>query len=171
MAPPVSPAKADIVPTPEIKTTQTPQKIPAAATTPSVPVVPKMSAAVDKVDHAVKSQPHREEEIRRAVTQWADAWSKRDATTYLSYYASDFAPPEGMKRAEWEAQRKSRLSKYHSIKLTLRNIKVSYSGGNTASVSFAQDFRADNHMEIRTKKELDLKNTQGRWLIVSEKNS
>lgn len=171
--PPVPQMKVTVAPVPEMKAAPVPPIKPVVATTPEATVtpVPKMSAAAAPADHAVKSQQRAEVEIRRAVMQWADAWSRRDAASYLAFYAVDFIPPEGMRRADWEAQRKSRLSKYHSIKITLRNVKISYLGGNAASVSFAQDFRADNHMEIRTQKELGLKNTQGRWLIVSEKNS
>jgi hypothetical protein len=167
--------KASVTSIPETKATPVPPMTPVVATAPemkaTVATVPKKNAAVDQVDRTAKSQQRGEMEIRRAVMQWADAWSRRDAASYLSFYAADFNPPEGMRRADWEGQRKSRLSKYRSIKVTLRNMKISYLGGNTASVSFAQDFRADNHMEIRTKKELDLKNAQGHWRIVNEKNS
>ena len=167
--------KANITSIPEITATPVPPLAPAVAAVPEIKAtvapVPKMNAALDQVGQAAKSQQRGEKEIRRSVMQWAEAWSRRDAVSYLSFYATDFIPPEGMRRADWEEQRKSRLGKYRSIKVTLRNIKINYLGGNAASVSFAQDFRADNHMEIRTKKDLGLKNTQGHWLIVSEKNS
>jgi ketosteroid isomerase-like protein len=115
-------------------------------------------------------QPQVETEIRQMIAQWVGAWSRRDASAYLSFYAADFALPEGMQRAEWAAQRQSRLAKYHLIEVNLSTIKINYHGGDTATARFYQDFRADNYRETGTKKELLLKNVQGQWLIVSEQS-
>lgn len=132
--------------------------------------VPEIQAATDQSAIAAKPQQLVETEIRQMAMQWAEAWSRRDAATYLSFYAADFSLPEGMQRGDWEAQRQSRLRKYRSIEVTLKNVEISYSGGDEASVRFAQDFQADSYKEMGTHKELRLKNVQGRWLIVSEKN-
>ena len=126
---------------------------------------------VSKADQSVKLQQSADTEVRNTLMQWEDAWSRRDSAAYLSYYAADFVTPDGMSRLDWEGQRKSRLGKYHSIKVTLRNIKVSLRGENSATVTFAQDFKADNHMEIKTTKQLELKKSRSRWLILSEKAS
>lgn len=120
---------------------------------------------------AVKPQQRAEAEIRQMVMQWVKAWSRRDAAAYLAFYAADFNLPEGMRRADWEVQRQLRLQKYHSIKVSVRNMKISYPGEGAASVRFDQDFRADRYRETGIKKELHLKNIQGRWLIVGEKNA
>ena len=127
-------------------------------------------ATIEQAAVEAKPEQREEAEIGQLVQQWAEAWSRRDVAAYLSFYAADFNLPEGMQRSEWEAQRQSRLRKYHSIEVILKNIKISYSGGDVASVSFAQNFQADNFREIETQKELFLKNVQGRWLIVGEKN-
>jgi len=131
---------------------------------------PEMQVTTDQAAIATKPQQLPEAEIRQMVMQWAEAWSRRDAAAYLAFYAADFSLPEGMQRAGWEAQRQSRLRKYRSIEVTLNNVEISYSGGDVASVRFTQDFLADSYKEIGTQKELHLKNIQGRWLIVSEKN-
>ena len=128
------------------------------------------SLTIEQAAVEAKPEQREEAEIGQLVQQWAEAWSRRDVAAYLSFYAADFNLPEGMQRSEWEAQRQSRLRKYHSIEVILKNIKISYSGGDVASVSFAQNFQADNFREIETQKELFLKNVQGRWLIVGEKN-
>lgn len=109
-----------------------------------------------------------EPEIRNAVNQWAEAWSRRDAAAYLAFYAAEFPPPQDLSRSEWEVQRKSKLGKYQSITVTLKNIKVSHAGGDEAKVNFTQDFKADSFKEMGTQKELRLKKIQGRWMIVSE---
>ena len=135
------------------------------------PPVPMKQATVDQADLAIRQQQRAQAEIRRMVMQWVEAWSRRDAAAYLSFYAADFNLPEGMQRVDWEAQRQSRLRKYRSIEVTLKNLKISYPGGDTANVRFTQDFQADSYTENGTQKELRLKNIQGSWFIVSEKNS
>ncbi len=110
-----------------------------------------------------------ETDVRRAVTQWAGAWSRQDAESYLACYAGDFRTPDGMSLAEWEAQRELRIAKPHSIKVALKQIEVSFAGDGIATVRFVQDYRADSYLEKGTKKELRLKNENGRWRIFSEK--
>jgi len=163
--------KAEEVASPATEVTPTTQPILTIPALSSIKVIPPpvLKVAVSKVDQSVKLQKAGEAEIRTTLVQWEDAWSRRDAEAYLSYYAMDFLTPDGMSRSDWEAQRKSRLGKYLSIKVTLRNIKVNLRGENFASVTFSQYFKADNHMEIRTTKQLELKNMRGRWLILSEK--
>jgi ketosteroid isomerase-like protein len=132
---------------------------------------PDVRAAGNQAGLAASPQQLAEAKVRQMVMQWAEAWSRRDAAAYLAFYADDFNLPEGMLRADWEAQRQSRLHKYRSIEVTLKNVKISYSGGDAASVRFTQNFRADSYREKGTQKELHLKNIQSRWFIVSEKNS
>jgi ketosteroid isomerase-like protein len=111
-----------------------------------------------------------EAEIRQMVEHWAEAWSRRDAAAYLSYYSANFELPEEMQREEWEAQRQLRLGKFRLIEVTLKRIEINYTGGNTATVRFIQDFQADGYKELGTEKVLTLENHKGSWLIVSEKN-
>lgn len=113
--------------------------------------------------------PSAETGVRLAVTQWAAAWSRQDAESYLACYADDFNVPDGMSRAAWEAQRKSRIAKPRSIKVVLTQVEVSLASDGIATVRLVQDFRADNYRETGTKKELRLRNENGRWRIFSEK--
>ena len=137
---------------------------PPVAAAPSVAAAPQAAQA----SPAATPQPAVEPAIRQNVTQWAEAWSRRDLAAYLSSYAADFKPPQGMSRTDWEAQRKVKLGKYKSIAVTLKNVTVSVTGSDAASVTFAQDFKGDSFREMGTKKELRLKKIQDRWLIVSE---
>ena len=116
------------------------------------------------------AMPQTETQIRQMVAQWAQAWSRRDASDYLSFYAADFILPEGLQRSGWEAQRKSRLNKYRSIAIGLSNVEIGKFDALHANVNFVQDFRADRYQELGIKKELILKNVKGRWLIEAEKS-
>lgn len=140
---------------------------PQAAAAPQPTAAPQPAVAA-KQPAAAPAPQNAEPEIRQSVTQWAEAWSRRDVATYLASYGPDFKPAQGMSRPDWEAQRKSKLGKYKSIQVTLKDVKVDYSGGEAAGVKFTQDFKGDSFKETGVKKELRLKKTQGRWLIVSE---
>jgi hypothetical protein len=109
-------------------------------------------------------------EVHQMVMQWADAWSRRDAAAYFSFYGRDFNLPSGVSRADWEALRQSRLQKYNSIEVILKNIKITFTGSDAASVLFTQDFLTNNYKEKGIPKELHLKKSQGRWFIVREKS-
>ncbi|MDX8399121.1 MAG: hypothetical protein R8K20_02600 [Gallionellaceae bacterium] len=128
-----------------------------------IPVKNKQPAAKKKSHKRTKA------EVRKAVIHWAKAWSRRNVKSYLACYAGNFSAANGMSRAEWKSQRKSRIGKPHSIKVRLKNIKISMSGNNTAIVRFSQSYRADRRSTIRTGKELRLINKKGHWLIIREK--
>jgi ketosteroid isomerase-like protein len=128
-------------------------------------------AAASQVVVAARPQPNEDAKVRQDIQQWADAWSRRDTAAYLAAYADDFVVPEGMTRAAWEAQRKSRLRRYRSIAVILSDIEISLSGSDQADAVFTQDFLADDYREMEVRKELRLRKVGGRWLIVSEKNA
>ena len=183
LSPPATETKSTIVVAPQVKTELVASPLVDTKLAPQITTTdfsststklvtsPVSKENVAEIKHPSKSIQPGENEVRQVVMQWGDAWSRRDSDAYLSYYATDFVTPTGVSRSDWEALRKSRLGKYRSIKVTLRNIKVSFRGDNIAIVSFAQDFKADNQMEIKTTKQLELKNMRGHWRIVREKAS
>ena len=114
-------------------------------------------------------QQSSEEDVRRALMHWAQAWSRRDVGSYLACYAGDFSAADGMSRSAWKAQREARISRPHSIRVTLNKIKISMSGDDAATARFLQSYRADRAAPRGTGKELRLKKENGRWLIVSER--
>ncbi len=118
---------------------------------------------------AVKPKQNEESRVRQTIQQWAEAWSRRDDAAYLSFYADDFNVPEGLTRADWLAQRKTRLRKYRTIAVTLGGIEILLIGGDQAKADFTQDFQSESYKETGVKKELVLRNANGQWLIVSEK--
>lgn len=103
----------------------------------------------------------------RTVEEWAAAWSRRDVPAYLAFYASSFSTPRGMSRADWDAQRRERLSKPEFIKVTLSDMKTSGNDGNI-SVQFKQRYES-NLLTSSTRKTLILEKQGGAWKITSEK--
>src|SRR5437016_10535849 len=90
-------------------------------------------------------------EVLKAVTGWAEAWSKKDANAYLSYYAGDFKTPGGEARPAWEKTRRERIAAPKSIEVKVDSPKVTLRGSNEASVTFRQDYRSDKLTSSNTK--------------------
>jgi len=107
-------------------------------------------------------------EVLKAVNSWAEAWSKKDANAYLSYYAGDFKTPGGEARPAWEKTRRERIAAPKSIEVKVDSPKVTLRGSNEASVTFRQDYRSDKLTSSNTKT-LELVKADGRWQIREEK--
>lgn len=119
---------------------------------------PKSSAPGDDIEKAV----------RAAVAQWAQAWSSQDVARYLASYAPDFEPPKGLSRAEWEKQRRERLTNPRHIQVTVRDLRIAPLGGERVKASFRQHYKTDR-MEAKTSKTLVFVKVGSRWLIQQER--
>ncbi|MEQ1661196.1 MAG: tetratricopeptide repeat protein [Thiobacillus sp.] len=100
-----------------------------------------------------------------AVNRWAKAWASQDVNAYLAAYANDYAA-DGMSRADWEAQRRARITAPQSISVTLSDMVVEPQG-DTATASFRQSYRSDR-LNSSVRKTLKLAQRDGEWRIVSE---
>ena len=108
-------------------------------------------------------------EVVATVNGWAQAWSKKDADGYLSYYAKDFKTPGSESRAEWEKARRSRITAPKSISVAIGSPKVTLSGADRATVTFRQTYRSDVLKSSNTKTLVMVKN-EGRWQIQQERS-
>ena len=109
------------------------------------------------------------EEVLKAVNGWAQAWSKKDADAYLAYYAKDFKTPGSEVRAEWEKNRRARITAPKSIAVGVEAPKVTMSGADRATVTFRQNYRSDV-LKANSRKTLVMVRSNGRWQIVEEKS-
>jgi tetratricopeptide (TPR) repeat protein len=105
--------------------------------------------------------------IRKAVSDWAAAWSRQDVDAYLGFYGADFTPPRGMDRRSWARQRRQRVSNPGRIQVTLTNIDVSQPTPDSAVVKFLQSYDSDGFVGD-ARKQLKLKRYDGGWRIVAE---
>src|SRR4051812_26284420 len=108
-------------------------------------------------------------EVITALNAWAQAWSKKDADAYLSFYAADFKTPAGESRAEWEKARRSRITAPKSISVAIASPKVTMAGPNQAKVTFRQTYRSDV-LKNTSSKTLVMVKADGRWRIQQEKS-
>lgn len=140
--------------------------IPAAAKSVAKPVavepapVKPALAKPNPVNPAIANK-----DVEAAVTRWAQAWSARDIDTYFAAYASNFTT-DGLTHAEWEAQRRARITAPAMINVKISNLKVEQQG-DTASATFNQSYRSDRHQST-VKKTLKLALQNGQWRIVGE---
>ncbi len=144
---------------------------PAAAPT-AVAAAPKEAAkpAPEKPKPAAeKPAADATAEVLAAVNAWAQAWSKKDADAYLSYYAKDFKTPGNEPRAAWETTRRSRVTAPKSISVTLGSPKVIMDGAERATVRFRQNYKSDV-LKSNSSKTLVMIRSDGGWKILEEKS-
>ena len=141
-----------------------PEKPPAAVEKPA-PTPAKPAPPVEK------PAANASAEVVNALNGWAQAWSKKDADGYLSYYAKDFQTPKGEPRAQWEKDRRTRIGAPKSISVSVASPKVTMNGANQASVSFRQSYRSDVFNGTSTKTVVMVKAADGRWQIQQEKTN
>ncbi|HVK53424.1 MAG TPA: tetratricopeptide repeat protein [Burkholderiales bacterium] len=134
---------------------------PAVATVIETPVAEPTPAAEKSA--SVADQP----EVVATIESWAKAWSDKNATAYLGFYAPNFKTPNGESRESWEKQRKDRIQSAKRIKVSISQPKVSLSG-DEATIVFRQDYQS-NTLKNVSRKTLELVKSDGRWLIKSEK--
>src|SRR5712691_10350667 len=132
---------------------------------PKEPAKPPVAAAAKAPE---KPAADSNAEVLKAVKGWAEAWSKKDANAYFSYYAGDFKPPGGEARPAWEKARRERIAAPKSIEVEVDSPKVTLRGNNEASVTFRQNYRSDKLTSSNTKT-LELVKADGRWQIQEEK--
>ena len=146
---------------------------PAAATTAvaAAPKEPAKPVAVEKPAKPAATAPAGDpnKEILNALNGWAQAWSKKDADTYLGYYAKDFKTPGGEARAEWEKTRRARITAPKSIWVSLEQPKVTMSGAERATVTFRQNYKSDV-LKSNSRKTLVMVKADGGWKILEEKS-
>ncbi len=107
-----------------------------------------------------------EDDAKRAMQAWADAWAARDIKTYLAAYAPGYKP-KGMSHAAWLKQRQQRIGQAKQIKVGISDITVKVADESHATVSFKQDYSSDAYHDISSKT-LALEKRGDAWLIVAE---
>lgn len=175
---PAAPSSA-VTPPPAEVTTISPA---ASAPAPVAPVTPEPAVAVaasapqakaDRPVAAATPPPDPRHELQKAIVfavrNWANAWSAQDVDRYLSCYAAEFTPPDGLSRGDWEAQRRKRLIDPRYIKVEIADIQVHALGDGHARASFRQKYQSDTYSD-EVRKTLLLKKNNGVWQIVEERS-
>ena len=166
----------DLVATPTViasrETASPPAVVAKAPEKPATPPVEKPAApppAEKPAPPAAAEKPvSQNSEIVGTLKAWADAWSKKDSSAYLSFYAPDFKPPKGESREAWEKDRRARIAAPKSIAVTLASPKVSMEDASHARVTFRQTYLSDVFKGTSTKTMVMAKTADGQWKIQQE---
>ncbi len=105
--------------------------------------------------------------VLKSVSEWADAWARRDEEAYLAAYDASFTPEGGGSRADWEKRRRLLLGVARNIDLKIESPSVDRNDDGTATVTFQQIYRSDSYRDAVVKK-LRMVERDDRWLIVDE---
>lgn len=145
-------------------------------TAPAPAIQQKQEAVVQEEttskDTGKSTSPADQEQGKKAIAQvlnaWSTAWSGKQVNRYLAFYAPDFKLPGGGSRAAWAAQRRERISKPKSIRVTVESPQISLTDATHAKVVFKQSYRSDS-LQSSGRKTLLLVKTGGKWLIQEER--
>jgi tetratricopeptide (TPR) repeat protein len=163
-------AKAE-VPT-KLASVAAPPKPPTPAPTAKDPAKAPETAAKGKIappkEPAKAAAAQDSDAVLKAVNGWAKAWSDNDVNGYLAHYASDFQPPKGVSRSDWEAQRKARIAKPRKIEVEIVSPKVSFNEKGQITVTFRQHYRSDA-LKVTSAKSLVMVKAGDKWLIQQER--
>jgi adhesin transport system outer membrane protein len=105
--------------------------------------------------------------VSNALSAWASAWKATDTAGYLASYAPGFQPSGKQSRQEWEAQRRSVLSRAKGVDVRITDLRVDMLDPRRALTKFVQTYRSDNYSDV-VQKTLEWESINGKWLITRE---
>lgn len=117
------------------------------------------------------------EDIKRqvfdALNVWITAWAKQDVDKYLSMYSQDFEPGNRKSRAEWEKQRRLRITNKAQIRIDAVDVVLEVGSSTAVVATFQQHYRADVLNEISNKMLVFIRDSEksNQWRIVDERTS
>lgn len=162
-----SAARSEAVTTTKPETLKAEVVKPAPPQKEAVPSVPGQ-AEVSKIEpgKAKGLDESTRQHLQAAVEAWAQAWTAQNMAAYLGAYAPDYTPSKWTTRADWEAERASRIVGRQFVKVSVSNFSFENKSSKTA-VRFDQVYESDN-IRSTHRKRLDLAQIDGRWKIVRE---
>ncbi|MDH3255256.1 MAG: hypothetical protein OEM62_09720, partial [Acidobacteriota bacterium] len=107
--------------------------------------------------------------VEAIVRAWATAWADQHVEAYLDSYSRSFIPPDGMTRADWEAQRRTRILRPDWIRLSLGPITSTVLEGGTIHADFDQTYATPTYSD-EVRKNLVLTREDGGWKIAEERS-
>ena len=151
---------------PPVSRVSTASPDPAASLDPTDSLEPTVTAPVEGSTEDITQENTRA--LKERLEQWRLAWQAGDVERYLEYYAPSFQPENGMSRAVWESQRRTRVTPEKKIELQLSDIQAQTAAEQgMATVSFVQAYQSENYQES-ARKELRFKQIADQWYIVGE---
>lgn len=151
-----------------------PQTMPTVVAAAKPPQIAAKKAEAEAPKAEVK-QPNKliapsntdQEDILKAVENWAKSWSNKDTNAYLAHYSKEFQTPKGESHKIWANERRARIEGKGRISVKIETPKVKLEG-RTATVKFRQIYSSDQ-LTANSRKSLELAKQDGKWLIMQER--
>jgi tetratricopeptide (TPR) repeat protein len=139
----------------------------AASTTQAKPVVAAAPTPAPAPTPVAAKTDGAQDDVAKAINNWANAWSRKDMKGYLGAYAADFNTPKGMARKAWEAEREDRIAgKPGKISVNIDEPTITING-DKATAKFRQHYKAGS-LDSSSTKTLVLVRSGNKWLIKEE---
>jgi len=106
-------------------------------------------------------------EVENATRAWARAWSARELSQYLGFYAAGFVGSGARNRAEWVEGRRLALERAQDLSIRIERLTLQPVSATRVEVRFWQVYRSAI-LAVDTWKTLVWEWDGGRWAIVSE---
>ncbi|MFH1090734.1 MAG: nuclear transport factor 2 family protein, partial [Pseudomonadota bacterium] len=103
--------------------------------------------------------------ISGLIKKWLEAWRRQDLDEYIRYYHPDFHY-EGKDLSAYKAYKAQTARKQGRVEITAEDVSIKVEG-ETATVTFLQDYRSENHYDFG-QKTLVLIKQGATWLIKQE---
>lgn len=110
-----------------------------------------------------------EQQVRKLLDSWRNAWAKSDVQTYLDSYSSNFIPADGSTRDVWAATRTKRLSSGKYIDVQVNELNIERIDDQTFRASFLQDYASGTYRENSRPKTMLLTREGKEWKIIEER--
>jgi len=118
---------------------------------------------------------HARQEVSQTVYGWKSLAEARNLDAYMGNYGDtiDYYNHGGASRSYVRSDKARAFTMYDSIRVNLSNMNVSVDeSGNNATAVFDKewDFQGSRNSSGKVQSQLKLRNVNGRWLIVGERD-
>ena len=107
-----------------------------------------------------------QEEIRKFILTWQDAWEEKDLKGYILCYDTGFTS-RGMDLRTWKAHRDKLNRKYRSLNIVIMDLEILPVSNREAKVRFKQIYEADAYQDYGIKNLVVVKKGKD-WRIKEE---
>jgi len=116
-------------------------------------------------DQATPSAAKAEDELKRLLQAWREAWASQNTAAYLAFYTPDYQGTADTPE-QWQANRKRIIGKAQFITIKTGQPEISLDN-DLATLTFSLDYASDRLQDHGTKT-LQLRRSNGHWLIEQE---
>ncbi len=129
--------------------------------------VPVVEAAPAPQIELIEPAARVESSIRDRIDAWTSAWTAGNFDAYRALYTTDFQPAKGRSTADWEAERRQRVTQAQSPRIRIDNLTTRSSDTSRVVVRFTQHYSAAQYKDT-VKKQLEWVKADGQWKIARE---